>query len=70
MLIGTSFEVLTQSLETLLAYRVAAVKRADLAAALKLDDALEDLGIHADDRITCYRCQSWADDDHRHWLFS
>lgn len=53
----------------LLAYRVAAIKRKDLAAALKLDDDLEDHGMHADDRITCYSCQSWADDDHAHPLF-
>ncbi|MFD3416754.1 hypothetical protein [Streptomyces decoyicus] len=33
-----------------------------LAAALKRDDQLEDAGMHADDRVTCYTHQSWAED--------
>ncbi|MFC9240897.1 hypothetical protein ACFTZK_31230 [Streptomyces decoyicus] len=33
-----------------------------LAAALKRDDEREDAGMHADDRVTCYSHQSWAED--------
>jgi hypothetical protein len=36
----------------------------DLAAALAADDAAEDRGMHADDRRTCWQCQSWADHAH------
>ncbi|MFJ9408923.1 hypothetical protein [Streptomyces sp. NPDC101393] len=33
-----------------------------LAAALKRDDEREEAGMHADDRVTCYSHQSWAED--------
>lgn len=33
-----------------------------LRAALDRDDALEDRGMHADDRRTCHTHQSWAED--------
>ncbi|MEU5421106.1 hypothetical protein [Streptomyces sp. NPDC020667] len=33
-----------------------------LAAAIARDDRLEDAGMHADDRQTCYRHRSWADE--------
>ncbi|TBO57035.1 hypothetical protein EYS09_24830 [Streptomyces kasugaensis] len=33
-----------------------------LAAALARDDRLEDAGMHADDRQTCWTHQSWAED--------
>lgn len=36
----------------------------DLAAALAADDTAEDHGMHADDRVTCHQCQSWADHAH------
>lgn len=38
--------------------------RGDLAETIRLDDELEDLGMHSDGRRTCWTCQSWA--DHRH----
>lgn len=38
--------------------------RGELAFALRLDDQLEDLGMHANDRLTCHTCQSWADHGH------
>ncbi|WP_331726504.1 hypothetical protein [Streptomyces sp. NBC_00280] len=34
----------------------------DLAAVLVRDDRLEDAGLHADDRVTCYAHQTWAQD--------
>lgn len=37
---------------------------ADLATALARDDVAEDHGMHAGDRKTCWRCQSWADHAH------
>jgi hypothetical protein len=38
-----------------------------LAAALAADDAAEDAGMHADDRLTCWSCKTWA--DHAHDLY-
>ena len=37
----------------------------DLAEALAEDDAAEDVGMHPDERRTCWTCQDWAD-DHNH----
>jgi hypothetical protein len=37
---------------------------AELTAALTRDDAAEDRGMHGDDRLTCWQCQSWADHAH------
>jgi hypothetical protein len=33
-----------------------------LRAAIERDDALEDAGMHADDRQTCWTHQSWSKD--------
>lgn len=41
-----------------------AAGRGDLAEALQGDDWLEDHGMHADERRTCFTCQSWADHAH------
>lgn len=46
--------------------RDAAADAGDLAATLKLDDELEDYGMPADDRITCWTCQDWAEEGHWH----
>lgn len=35
-----------------------------LSDALRRDDRAEDQGMHADDRETCFQCQSWADHAH------
>lgn len=35
-----------------------------LRRALDRDDRREDEGMHADDRVTCHQCQSWADHAH------
>ncbi|NTY62615.1 hypothetical protein [Mycolicibacterium sphagni] len=51
-------------MQALLARRAAAKQDQGLAATLQLDDQLEDLGLAADDRLTCYSCQSWADHAH------
>lgn len=51
--------------EALIKRRDDAVDNRDLAAALQLDNRLEDLGVHADDRATCWSCQDWADHAHR-----
>lgn len=40
----------------------------DLAATLAWDDWAEDLGMDADERLTCHGCRSWA--DHAHDLFN
>ncbi len=50
--------------EWLTARRDHAATRRDVASTLRLDDVLEELGMHADDRRTCWRCQSWADHAH------
>lgn len=43
----------------------------ELRAALIADDKAENQGMHADDRHTCYTCQTWATDEHlnsaQHW---
>lgn len=51
-------------MKTLIRRRDSAQERRDLAEALRFDDQLEDLGLAADDRITCYTCQSWCDHAH------
>lgn len=51
-------------MEALLRRRESACESLDLDLALVLDDALEDLGGCADDRVTCHGCQSWADHAH------
>lgn len=48
----------------LLGLREKAEQKRDLTEALRLDDQLEDLGLPADDRLTCYSCQSWFDHAH------
>ncbi|ORA60986.1 hypothetical protein [Mycobacteroides franklinii] len=53
-----------KQLEKLLQRRETAEQKRDLAEALQLDDQLEDLGLAADDRITCYSCQAWSDHAH------
>lgn len=33
-------------------------------AAIERDNEREDQGMHAEDRVTCYQCQRWADHAH------
>ncbi|WP_433716946.1 hypothetical protein ACQP2U_43560 (plasmid) [Nocardia sp. CA-084685] len=58
----------TNRLELLLERRDDALARGDLRRALELDDDLEDLGMHGDDRATCHGCQVWG--DHAHELLT
>jgi hypothetical protein len=54
----------TTERENLTQLRARAAERGDLAETLRLDDTLEDHGMHGDDRRTCHTCQSWADHSH------
>jgi hypothetical protein len=49
-------------------YKPGAGRREELEAQLAADDRAEAAGMHADDRLTCHPCKSWA--DHAHDLFT
>lgn len=52
----------------LLAELEIALEKADLAIAMDAENILEQYGyLLSDDRMTCYECETWADECSGHW---
>jgi hypothetical protein len=53
-------------MEHLIKQRDEAADRGDYAETFRLDNELEDAGMHSDERRTCWTCRTFADHTHRH----